>query len=74
MNETYATECQVECVENGNKLDAAVDRFQKGKYLSVYMNTVKVNLQYDIRTKTYIGAMAGLEFISIGPKLLGHHR
>jgi hypothetical protein len=74
MNETYAKECEIECIENGNTLNAEVDRFQKEKYLSVYMNTVKINLQYNTRNNSYIGKMAGLEFISKGPKLLGHHR
>ena len=74
MNETYAPKCQVQCVENGITVEADVERYNKEQYLSVYMNTVKVNLQYDMKTKSYIGSMAGLEFISNGPKLLGHYR
>ena len=74
MNESYAPECLVECIENGNIVQASVERFDKGNYLSVYMNTVKVNLQYDPKVKVYIGSMAGLEFMSAGPKLLGHYR
>jgi hypothetical protein len=74
MNESYSSTCQVECLENGKKIDADVDRFKIDEYLSVYMNTVKVNLQYDSKVKLYIGKMAGLEFSSEGPKLLGHYR
>ena len=74
MNESYSKTCQVECLENGNKIEADVDRFKIDEYLSVYMNTVKVNLQYDSKVKLYIGKMAGLEFSSEGPKLLGHYR
>jgi hypothetical protein len=74
MNESYALTCQVECLENGNKIEADVDRFNKGEYLSVYMNTVKVNLQYDSKVNLYIGKMAGLEFGSEGPNFLGHYR
>ena len=74
MNESYSPTCQIECIENGKKIDADVDRFHKDEYLRVYMNTVKVNLQYNTKTKTYIGSMAGLEFISTGPKLLGYYQ
>ena len=68
MNETYADECEIECIENGNKINAEIDRFHKEQYLSVYMNTVKVNLQYNKGNDSYIGQMAGLEFISKGPR------
>jgi hypothetical protein len=44
------------------------------EYMSVYLNTVKINLQYDSKTELYIGKMAGLEFGSKGPKKLGHYR
>ncbi len=74
MNEVYAEKCQIECIENGNVLEGEVERFHKGKYLSVYINTVKVNLQYNKRSDSYIGAMGGLEFISKGPEQLGHYR
>ena len=74
MNTTYAPTCQVECFENGKTLEAEVDRFTKDEYLSVYLNTVKINLQYDKKTSLYIGKMAGLEFGSDGPKKLGHYR
>ena len=74
MNEVYAKECEIKCIENGKIIEGEVDKFQKERYLSVYMNTVKVNLQYDKRSDSYIGAMGGLEFISNGPKQLGHYR
>ena len=74
MNEVYAEKCQIECIENGHVLEGEVERFHKGKYLSVYINTVKVNLQYNKRSDSYIGAMGGLEFISKGPEQLGHYR
>jgi len=77
MNETYTTyspTCQIECLENGKTLEAEVDRFTKAEYLSVWINTVKVNLHYDLKAKKYIGKMAGLEFGSDGPTKLGHYR
>jgi len=74
MNTTYAPTCTVECFENGNKVEADIDKFMHNEYMSVYINTVKVNLQYDSKVNLYIGKMAGLEFGSDGPKKLGHYR
>ena len=74
MNEVYTTECQIECIDNGKVMEGEVDVFKKGKYLSVYVNTVKVNLQYSVLQDKYIGSMGELEFISQGPKLLGRYR
>jgi hypothetical protein len=74
MNDIYAKECIIECVDNGKTMEADIENFHKGKFLSVYVNTVRVNLQYDTRTNVYVGSMAELEFISEGPKLLGRHR
>ena len=74
MNTTYAPTCTVTCIENGKTLEAEVDKFMHNEYMSVYMNTVKVNLQFDLKTNLYIGKMAGLEFSSEGPKKLGSWR
>ena len=47
MNETYAKECIVECTDNGKTVEAEVGSFkQKNDFLQVFMNTVKVTLQY----------------------------
>lgn len=70
----YAKECIIECVDNGKTMEADVEKFYKNKYLSVYVNTVRVNLQYNTITKVYVGSMAELEFISEGPKLLGKYK
>ena len=74
MREVYAQETLVECVDNGKSITVIVDNFQPGKYLSVIMNTVKVNLQYQDKHDRYVGSMGGLEFISKGPKTVGSYR
>lgn len=74
MREVYAQETLVECTDNGKSITADVDRFQPGQFLSVIMNTVKVNLQYQGRFDQYVGSMGGMEFVSKGPKIIGTHR
>jgi hypothetical protein len=74
MNTTYSPTCTVECLENGKTLEAEIDKFMHEEYMSVYLNTVKINLQYDTKVNLYIGKMAGLEFGSKGPKKLGSWR
>tara|TARA_B100000401_G_C52384417_1_gene521149 strand:+ start:362 stop:586 length:225 start_codon:yes stop_codon:yes gene_type:complete len=74
MNDSYANECIVECTDNGKTVEAEVGSFQPEKYLQVFMNTVKVNLQYQPAHKVYVGNMAGMEFVTSGPKLVGSYR
>lgn len=74
MQVSYDRVAAVECIDNGKIVDADVIAFVEGKYLSVSLNTVKVNLQYNNRYNNYIGSMSGLEFQSTGPKVLGRYR
>lgn len=74
MNETYAKECIVECIDNGKQVEAEVGRFEPLKSLQVYMNTVKVNLKYNSKQSIYVGTQFGMDFVSEGPKLLGTYR
>jgi hypothetical protein len=74
MKEVYAQETLVECTDNGKSITAEVDRFQPGQFLSVVMNTVTVNLQYQSRFDQYVGSMGGMEFVSKGPKTVGTYR
>jgi len=74
MNETYANECIVENIDSGKEVEAEVAYFQPQESLTVYMNTVKVNLKYNERQNAYIGNFAKMDFISRGPKLLGTYR
>jgi hypothetical protein len=71
MRAIFDTEALVECTDNGKTITADVDNFHQGVYLSVVMNTVKVNLQYESKFDQYVGSMGGLEFVSKGPKQLG---
>ena len=74
MRSSYDRIAVVECIDNGNKVDADVITFVEGKYLTVSINTIRINLQYNNRYNNYIGSMSGMEFQSTGPKLLGKYR
>lgn len=74
MRSSYDRTAVVECIDNGKTVDADVITFVEGKYLTVSLNTVRVNLQYNSRYNNYIGSMSGMEFQSNGPKLLGRYR
>ena len=74
MNETYANNCFVENIDSGKEVEAEVAHFQPKQSLTVYMNTVKVNLTYNERQNAYIGNFARMDFISKGPRLLGTYR
>jgi len=74
MYSSFDRTAVVECIDNGNTVEADVITFVEGKYLTVALNTVRVNLQFNERYKIYIGSMGGLEFQSTGPKLLGKYR
>ncbi len=74
MYSSFDRTAVVECIDNGNTVEADVITFVEGKYLTVALNTVRVNLQFNERYKIYIGSMSGLEFQSSGPKLLGKYR
>lgn len=74
MKEVYAQETIVECTDNGKSISASVDRFQPGKYLSVVINTVRVNLQYQAKFDQYVGSMSGMEFVSKGPKRIASYK
>lgn len=67
----YDNEAMVKCTDNGKEVTANVIDFRPQVYLTVNVNTVSVNLQYVTKFNHYVGSMAGMEFISSGPKLLG---
>lgn len=74
MNTSYERTAVVECIDNNKSVDADILSFVDGKYLTVSINTVKVNLQYNEKHNIYVGSLGGLEFQSIGPKILGYYR
>ena len=71
---SYERTTTVECIDNNKLVEADVITYVEGKFLTVSLNTVRVNLQYNQKYKNYIGAMGGLEFQSTGPKALGYYR
>ena len=74
MTNYYKQKVEVECVDNGKIVDADVLDFISGKYLSVAINTIKLNMQYDSLIDQYVGHMGGLEFLCYGLKQLGVSR
>lgn len=74
MTDYYKQKVEVECVDNGKVVDADVLDFISGRYLSVAISTVKLNMQYDSTIDQYVGHMGGLEFLSYGPKQFGGRR
>lgn len=53
---------QVKCLDNGKTAEADVLSYIEGKFLTVLLNTIRVNLQYNSDKNCYIGSAAGLEF------------
>lgn len=74
MNKSYERTAIVECIDNDKAVEADVLGFVEGKYLTVALNTVRVNLQYNEKHSNYLGSLGGLEFRSTGPKTLGYYR
>jgi hypothetical protein len=71
---SYERTTTVKCIDNNKLVEADVITYVEGKFLTVSLNTVRVNLQYNQKYNNYIGAMGGLEFQSTGPKALGYYR
>ena len=65
----HEDECDVYCTETDKTVRADVAEFVDKRYLTVVIGrSVKVNLQYQEAHSMYLGAAAGLEFQSHGPK------
>lgn len=59
----------IECLKNGQKVEAAVLSFKENEFLSVVVQkTAKINMQYNENKKLYIGRQIGLEFVTEGPQ------
>jgi|SaaInlStandDraft_4_1057021.scaffolds.fasta_scaffold52723_2 hypothetical protein len=66
---TYAETCELHCTDKDQSIDSEVLNFHPGKYLDVSVNReLKIQLKYNKHHDLYIGAKAGLEFTTIGPK------
>jgi hypothetical protein len=63
---TFAETCKLTNTNNGVEVEAEILEFKPGKTLVVSLNrSVKLTLKHN--GKTYVGAMAGIEFTSTGP-------
>lgn len=57
----------VKCTDNGQTVQADLDRYVEDKFVDVIINTVRVKLVYN--GKIYAGNMAGLEFTAEAPEV-----
>jgi len=59
----------IECLKNGQKVEAEVLSFKENEFLSVVVQkTAKINMQWNNEKDLYIGRQVGLEFVTEGPQ------
>lgn len=59
----------IECLKNGQKVEADVLSFKENEFLSVVVQkSAKINMQYNESKGLYIGRQIGLEFVTTGPE------
>ncbi len=59
----------IECLKNGQKVEAAVLSFKESEFLTVVVQkTAKINMQWNQNKNLYIGRQVGLEFVTEGPE------
>lgn len=61
-------QCKITCANNGKTLDAYVMSFTEGKFLTVVIAEMKINMKFN--GKVYEGKSAGMDFTSNGPKII----
>lgn len=67
----YQDWCEVVNVDSGKKVKAELLDFREKDVLVCSVGrAVKVVLNYNPKTKTYLGCQAGMEFTSNGPDLI----
>jgi hypothetical protein len=69
---TVAQTCMVTCIDNGKSMEAHVLSFRPGEFLSVAIETIKINLRY--AGTGYVGSMGNLTLTSIGPQVITYRR
>ena len=70
-NVTYAETCKIHCTNNNKTMEVDILDFRPKDHLSVSVNkSVRVNMKYTGNNDLYVGTMAGLEFTTIGPKIV----
>jgi hypothetical protein len=66
--DTDVKKVKVTCTDNGNSVEAVVDRFREHDFIDVIMANTKVRLKYNSQYgKAYVGSAVGLEFTVPGP-------
>lgn len=59
----------IECLKNGQKVEAAVLSFKESEFLTVVVQkTAKINMQWNQNKNLYICRQVGLEFVTEGPE------
>jgi len=67
-NQHLPEKIEVNCTDNGQTVQAYLDRYVEKMYIDVIINTVKVRLSYKNKD-LYVGHMAGLEFTANTPEI-----
>ena len=73
MPTAYDDVAMVHCTDNGKNVEAPILEFKPEQYLSLAINTVRVSLQYNATHNEYVGSLGGYEFVTPGPKVIGHY-
>ena len=61
--------CEVENIKTGQTVTGEILSFREKEYISLTINrAVKLNLRWNEHAELYVGAMAGMEFQSEGPR------
>ena len=61
--------CEVENIKTGQTVTGEILSFREEEFISLTINrAVKLRLNWNERAGLYIGAMAGMEFQSEGPR------
>ena len=54
---------KVTCTDNGNTVDAVVDKFKKHEYMNIIMANQRIQMKYNAGFgKVYVGNAYGMEF------------
>jgi len=58
--------CTVTCTDNSRTIEADVDRFERNKFVDIYMAQNKIKMVWN--GKVYVGNKMGMEFTTPGPR------
>ena len=66
MATTHDNKCIVTCTDNDRTMEADVDRFEKNKFVDVFMAQNNIKMMWN--GKVYVGNKSGMEFTTPGPR------